>query len=368
MYEKFNLKGNPFKNNIPKPVLKSKNKLVWAGLEKIKNKLNLYYDRALTSNHKQIILNWGPYGGGKTFSADYFINYIDFDLKNLNFTQIYLRSPKTGNIAGSELYKNILDYLSFSDICSRVNTLIKEYGDEALFKIINSRIKSEEFTKSLILLGNEDRDILETMRRYVYSGLNRTELKELLLARNIETNSDNVKFMAGILTLYTITFDKKDSRVIFWLDELEDLIYYSQKEYRAFSQILRDLFDTLVDNFTVFLNFTFSEPQDDTIELLLGGAIWSRINAKIRFKELNEEDATIYIKQLLRFYQINKTENFSPFTEDLILQVLGLIPKSDLTPRSINKLLGDLLDFALENDYKLNEEAYVSWFESKYID
>jgi hypothetical protein len=368
MYEKFNLNGNPFKNNIPKPSSRTDHLIYWAGMENIKNKLKLFYDRALLSKHKQIVLNWGPYGGGKTFSADYFINYNDNKDLEVNLTQIYLRSPKTGNVAGTEFYKNIIDYLTFSDICLRVNNLIAECGEDNLFQIINDRIKSEEFSKSIILLGKGDYDVTEIMRRYIFAGLNRAELKELELARNIETNTDYIKFIAGILTLYSIPYANKPSRLILWLDEMEDLIYYSQKDYRAFSQILRDLFDTLVDNFTVFMNFTFAEPNEDTIELLLGGAIWSRINSKLRFKELNEDEAIKYIRQLIGYYQIDKSNDFVPFTEEIISQIFGLISKSDLTPRIINKLFGDLLDYTVENDYNSIEKAYTSWFGDKYLD
>jgi hypothetical protein len=366
-YDKLNLTGNPFRNNIPKPDLKKTDHLVWAGQEKIRNKISLFYERALNNNYKQIILNWGPYGGGKTFSADYFINYQTFDLTKTNLTQIYIRSPKSGNIAGKELFKNIMDYLSFSEICKRANLIVNDLGEEVLYERLNSRIKSEEFSRSILLLGSDDPDILETMRRYVYSGLSRPELKTLRLARNVETVTDNVKFVSGILTLYSFPIAKKDSRIILWLDEMEDLIYYAQKEYRSFSQMLRDLFDTLNENFTVFMNFTFSEPQEDTIELLLGGAIWSRINSKIRFKELNESDAFEYINELLRFYQIDKAIVYSPFNEELIKSLLSLIPKSELTPRSINRIFGEILEFTVENDLSTLSEAYPLWYNSKNI-
>jgi Cdc6-like AAA superfamily ATPase len=366
-YAKLNLTGNPFRNNIPKPDLRKTDHLVWAGQEKIKSKIGLFYERALNNNYKQIVLNWGPYGGGKTFSADYFINYQKFDLTKINLTQIYIRSPKSGNIAGKELFKNIMDYLSFSEICKRASIIFKDLGEEVLYERLNNRIKSEEFSRSILLLGSDDTDILETMRRYVYSGLSRAELKTLRLARNIETITDNIKFVSGILALYSFPINKKESRIILWLDEMEDLIYYAQKEYRSFSQMLRDLFDTLNENFTVFMNFTFSEPQEDTIELLLGGAIWSRINSKIRFKELNDNDAFEYINQLLKFYQIDKTKECFPFNEDLIKKLLSLIPKSELTPRSINRVFGEILEFTIENNLNDLSEAYPMWYSSKNI-
>ena len=125
MYTHLNLTGNPFKDNIPKPGINAGNKLFWAGQERIKQKIGNIYNRAFSKSHKQIILNWGPYGGGKTFTADYFIN-TKFD-DGINITQIYLRSPKTGNIAGKELLKNIIDYLIENVYADKLKTYLDEY-------------------------------------------------------------------------------------------------------------------------------------------------------------------------------------------------------------------------------------------------
>jgi len=73
-YSKLNLKENPFKANIPNPEIDKSNKLIWAGLNNIKETISSIYRQASYSTHKQIILNWGPFGGGKTFAADYFIH------------------------------------------------------------------------------------------------------------------------------------------------------------------------------------------------------------------------------------------------------------------------------------------------------
>ena len=82
---------------------------------------------------------------------------------------------------------------------------------------------------------------------------------------------------------------------------------------------------------------------------------------------MNDNDAFEYINQLLKFYQIDKTKECFPFNEDLIKKLLSLIPKSELTPRSINRVFGEILEFTIENNLNDLSEDYPMWYSSKNI-
>ena len=105
--------------------------------------------------------------------------------------------------------------------------------------------------------------------------------------------------------------------------------------------------------------------QQDTIELLLCKALWSRINEKIRFYELSIEDGMLYCKELLQQCQIEANE-YSPFTEKSLRSLLEMIPAAEMTPREINKVCNEVLDFAINLKVStLSEEVIQQWVSQK---
>jgi len=356
-----NLSENPFKNITPIPGQKTDQELPWADMSQVKNNLEEVYNRASSLNSRQVILNWGPYGGGKTFAAYHF---IDKEYQNEQLTQIYIRSPKDGNNAPSEFFKGIIDFLSFSGIQKQVKKIVEESSEEEVFKLIDSNIRSEEFAESILLFNSDDEDDVETLRRYIYSGLTKTELKKAGLHRNIDSTTDKIKFLAGIFTCYIAN---RDGNIILWIDEMEDLVYFTKKQYTLFSRMIRDLIDTMNYNFTLFFNFTLAEPDESTIELLLGDAINRRIDKRIRLKEFSEEDALTYCKDLIDFYKIEDKNNLYPFTEEALKLVFKSIRSADLTPSEINKSCSRLLEFSLQKNKNLiDEETTRDWINKYY--
>lgn len=348
-YAKLNLKGNPFEYITPTPGQSHEDYKEWAGLPDLKGKLTAIYINAVSSPARQVVLNWGPYGGGKTFSAYYFIEKHRVNRTDkIQIYQAYIRCPKEGPIATRELFSNILDYMSFSQIRVQVKLLIDKIGKDNLVQLLNRRIRSEEFSSAIVALGSDDNEKVNLMHRYLYDGLTKTELKQVNLPRNISSNTEYVKFLSGIITCFIGDQANHDGRFILWIDEMEDLIYYSQRYYRAFSQVLRDLIDTLNEYFTVFLNFTLAEPEEGTIEMLLGGALWSRINKKLRFREMSLEDVLLYCEELIENFQIDKTTRLFPFSEEAIKTVYEIIPNELVTPRDVNSICGEILAHTLD--------------------
>lgn len=362
----FNLTKNPFEDMTP-VIPPAHGSIFWAGMIDMKSKLDRLINAQIISDSRQVILNWGPWGGGKTHSAHYFISNYSGKIKNVSVTQILIKAPKNGSKAVSEFFTSVIDYLSLEDIRKQIRKLIGLMGDDEFINFLNERMRSRELVEAIYLLSNDDDEIKSLMSTYIYVGVNKTELKKLGLSRTINSDSETMKFLSGIL--WCFIGDKKtfDGRIILWIDEMEDFIQFSKRQYTNFAQELRNLVDYLSQRFTMFMNFTLSENQERIIEVILGGALWSRINIKIRFKELDVDDALTYCKDLIHKFQISKgNNNYFPFDEQALKQLLSTVNPSELTPREINKKCNSVLMFALEND-KLNIDTNLiqEWMNNK---
>ena len=350
-----NLKFNPFKDITPSLITSN---LKWAGMDDVRLRLERIYHDCIHNNSKQIVLNWGQYGGGKTFSAYYFIK--QYGSNNHNLTQIYVRTPKDGSKSTDEFFKAIIDSLTFEKIQNQIRNIIAHHSKEALFNFL-APTAGHEFAKAICLIGTNDEEISVLMNRFLYTGLTKIELKKLGLAKDITTDTDSIKFLSGIISCFIGNTELVNGRVIIWIDEMEDMIYYSAKHYKAFSYVLRDLFDSFNDGFLAFLNFTLSEGEENTIEMILGGAVWSRITRKVRYKQFSMDDAIKYCVELIDYAKINP-EISQPLSLTSLKNVLSMIPFSQLTPREINKYLTSLINFALEQGRtEINDEVISRW-------
>ncbi len=352
--EQINLSYNPFKDVSPNI---DDTHMVWASMGEVKAKLERSYKDCINNNSKQIILNWGQYGGGKTFSAYYFSKQMS-DVDNIK--HIYLRCPKDGAKATDEFFISIIDALGFEELNQHIHKLITEVGEDALIAYLTPRA-TREFAKAICLIGSQEPDTREMMNRFLFSGISKAELKKLGLAKDIYTDSDSGRFLSGILSCYTGTNAINNGRVVIWLDEMEDLIYYAPKNYKAFSQILRDLFDNISDRFLFFLNFTLAEGEESVIELMLGAALWSRVTKKIRYKEFSEANALEYANELLAVARINKNIE-SPLSPEILNILISNIPINILTPREINKHINSLLSYSMEHELStITLEVFNNW-------
>jgi hypothetical protein len=343
----YNLKENPFEHITANIEYDTQELEPWSGLPALKEKINIIYEDIINYKPRQVVLNWGPYGGGKTFTAYHFLQY---ESKEFHIHQAYIRSPKQGGRSGIEFYKSILNYISYRKIREQIQHLISLMDEDDFLTFLSSRIKSEELADAILLIGSNDESVSKIMRRYVYEGLTKTELKNLGLSTNIDWGTDSIKFLSGIIHCFIGDQVNYKGKFVLWIDEMEDMIYYSQKEYRVFSQILRDLMDSLNQHFCLFMNFTLAESAESTIGVLLGEALWSRITKKIRFKELDIEDAMLYCKEAIAHKQIKPTRDFDPFTEEILEEIIDIIPSENITPREINRYCGGVLKFAQRNN------------------
>lgn len=355
-FQGLNLSYNPFREITPS---KHSQNMVWAEMSDVKARFERLYQECINTDAKQIVLNWGPYGGGKTFSAYYFIKHYQ---EEEGLTQIYLRNPKDGSKATDEFFKGVIDDLTFDRICDAVSDIIEEIGEVELIRILTP-IASREYAKAISLFGKNDDDVRELMNRFLYTGLTKTELKKLGLAKDIQTDTDSIKFLSGIISCFNDERIIANGRLVLWIDEMEDLIYFQPKYYKAYSQILRDLFDSISTGFLVFMNFTLAEGEEGTIEAMLGGALWSRITKRIRFKPFTVENGKVYLSELLQASKIRKSIS-KPMPQQIVERIIEIIPLNDLTPREINKHAGSLISFALENGVdNIDNALFDIWLE-----
>jgi hypothetical protein len=145
------------------------------------------------------------------------------------------------------------------------------------------------------------------------------------------------------------------------------MVYYNSKQFKQFSQSIRDLVDTVNERFTMFMNFTLSEGEDDTVKMLLGEALWSRKNYDIRFKDFKISDGVDYCRDLITHFQIKKSTKYFPFDLPAIEMVLKTLPTALLTPREINKKMNALLMYSLEKDITQISTQVVSDYERSII-
>ena len=360
-----NLKINPFEYLTP--IQGEVN--FWAGLSDIKNTIENIYHNAFKNISRNLILNYGTFGGGKTYAAYYF-KQKEFEEYNENqIIDIYTLPPADGNKITQQLFYDIIDGITFVRLKKQIREASLELGEDKLFQYIFNKINSEEYSKAIINLGKEG-NILTSQKhvliqKYIYGNISGKELSILGLNRKLSTDADYRKFLSGILLALSAT--SKPVRIFFWLDELESLVYYTSKQYREFSQIIRYLVDTVGEKFTVFMNFTFSDAEDENVRMLIGEALWSRINQKINFKPLNTKDALIYCKDIFKHSQIDKNKgDYSPFEKSVVIEMLNNLKETDLIPREINRTINELIQFALkEGKIIINIDLYKKWFNSQ---
>lgn len=355
-----NLSFNPFRDITP---TMGKDQLIWAEMHNVKAQIQKAYSDCLDKGMKELVLNWGPYGGGKTFSSYYFLKNYDAQKK---LKQIYIRCPKDGSKAVREFFTNIIDNLTLDVIRIKVSDLIMLYGENRLKEFLTP-VCSSEFANAICLLSSDDADVISTMNRFFYSGLTKTELKKLNLSKNLQSDIDIVKVLSGIFYCFIGGNGIPKGQLVLWIDEMEDLIYYSSKHYKSFSQILRDLFDSISDNFLVFMNFTFAENEDSTIELILGAALWSRVTKKIRFKHFDYASSLVYVNELLNHSKIDK-ENENPLSNNQAEFVIKMIPEGNLTPREINKYFRSLINFGIDKKVSNLDSVLIDNWHSEFID
>ena len=349
------LNGNPF--DIIPPT--DPEQVIWVGMPKLKERFNEIFEIAISSASTQIVLNQGPYGGGKTHASLYFRCEKNLPSVSPRVSKIYtipVHIPRDSGNPDQGFYMEVLDMFGMTHVREIIRSAVSDLVEEEALQSLHKILGSEELARAFWLFGTEDaNDKQALLRAYFLEGSTRTDLKKLGLARNITKAQDRFRVLAGVLQCL-IGLDpsldhSRHSRVCLWIDEIEDLIYFASSQFRTLTQGLRDIVDRLPNFFTLFLNMSLAEPEEDRdIELLLGRALMDRVTDVIYFPELKSDEALQYVDELVNHPQYrdeplpNGLPQTYPFEETALHMLFENIEKR--TPRDINKRCLNAINFA----------------------
>ncbi len=365
------LRQNPFPTTPPR----RPEEAVWAGFQKLKKQLNILFTEALTTSRTQVVLNRGEYGSGKTHAAVYFRRperLPSLDTRQISEAQIfYIRTPREPEKADMLLYRSIIEAVRFRNLRNVISAIIQTEGEKPALEKLQNTVESEALGRALWLLGYEKKknnqlslfekddgnaEWQRLLEAWFYSQTTKNDLRKLGLSRNVDSAQDRFHLLGGILQaligLAPAASIETHRRIILWIDEMENLIYYPSRYYNPFTQGLRDLVDQLPNYFTMMMNFTLASPEElEDIRTVLGKALLDRITHQIYFQEPDEEEAFDYVQDLLRLY---RTENWNtvnlpdtyPFEEDALRLLIDTL--STRTPRDLNQACARTVSLALQ--------------------
>lgn len=377
------LKKNPF-DLIPPT---DQEQTIWAGMKQVRQRFDEIFEVALSDPVTQVVLNQGPWGGGKTHASLYFRNKKNLPqtLRDKNtFFQISVCVPKEPGKPAEDFYTDVLDTIGMRQIHRIIKDAIGDLSENETLDLLQKVLGSEELARAFWLYGTrEDDEDQALLRSYFFEGATRAELKKLGIARNITKSQDRFRVIAGVLQCI-IGIDQhresfSPSRVCLWIDEMEDLLYLTSAQFRIVSQGLRDMIDRLPNYFTLFLNMTLTDPEGyEDLETILGGALLDRVTNVIYFPELEMAEAVEYVDELINHSQhrdkslpewLPSTYPFDPAALQMLLENL-----ESKTPRNINKRCRNVINFAFrDNLFPQTEEgiidpAYIKTIESNELD
>lgn len=378
MYEKYNLKQDPF-TTVPYYMDED---LVWAGFRDLKEKLSkrIVFDvRSATSN---ICLLFGEVGAGKTHTARCFTSrkfLVPILKENYEKTINIVTNLPEGKNAPKSFYLNILGKLDFDKIMPELMISFKKKYSGNMAEILRYMLEDVELVNIFMayfeLTKTEENQQMSSMqtkeaseikselwhaykRLFLLSATSK-DLKDLKLARNIESNSDYGRVLAAFFVMFIEVGCK---RIFLWLDEFESIDAYSSKERREFNDFLRLLFDSVPKKFTLFLNFTqgtYTTIEDLTV--FMDTALYDRIKTKYMLESLSIEAALEYIQELMNEYRINDSISnnnpYYPFSEEALQYVFENLERC--TARAINNALAIILESALFDDKDAIDKKYV---------
>ncbi len=363
MFEKFKLKDSAF------PVTPNdRDEISWFGFERLKREFQNIFERSSTERLRLCVLNRGRLGAGKTHAAKYFFAQHAQQKEvgdYFRFIPIVVESPKQPPKAFVDFSNRLFNAITFNRIVQASHNLRKDGDVESLFSRLLNATGSEDIATALSKIDNDNRLLI---RKYLLGEGTAKELRDIGVAKRLVKDHEFALAIVGGLYLLIHGQSKERetlSRIVIWIDEMEDLIYFATRYYLPFTQALREVIDRTNYHLTLMLNFTFSEPEElPAIEHILGQAIMQRVNQHVIFQQPDADEMKPYLLDLLSHNCIKDTEYHPtfPFTND----AFGLLIESATlkTPRFLNKLCDTLLRdlqndpaFDIEKDGEIRREV-----------
>lgn len=367
LWKDFNLKDDPFMMAPPK------DKPVWADRESFMRQLKDAIRRSMLSSPSRIVACiWGDWGAGKTHAITYFSNSdvikkLLKDLK-LEINLLPISIPITfplGNVLDT-IYLDIIEQIGVDRIIAALDKLEPKTlrPSEVYLKRVSEYMDMRVAEAFVALKARKP----FMFKRYLSMTATSTELKNSGVTRGIDTLSDKVRTVSGILNLLTRTIT---SRVFLWFDDLERIGDMPGREVYGFQYFIRDLLDNVPNNLLIAFNMTLlpGEKVEDRIAYL-GDAIRYRISDTITVQPLTRDEYLSYARDLLKHYRLRPQppeSEFFPF-EKLGLEFVFSELKArqiPLEPRNVNNALSSVLATA-SNDPEKKEPSISKSFIEKH--
>lgn len=342
MFEKFNLKDNAF------PVTPTDQDMAhWFGFRALKTEFENVMERSSAERLRLCVLNRGRFGAGKTHAAHYFAAKYE-TRRSINgysrFIPLVIESPKQAQKAFLDFATRLFGTVTFRRIAEASQNFAALRGQNQAFSELLKKTGSEDI--ATVLSTMDDTNLLPP-KTFLLGGGTAKELRELGVAKRIVTDHEFATAVVGVLHLLIHGHSADESslcRVLLWVDEMEDLVYFPTRYYLPFTQAMREVIDDTNEHLTLMLNFTFSEPEDlPAIENVLGQAVMQRVNQHIIFQPPTADDLRSYLLELLKANRLSQAipSKTFPFSDEAFRLVVDA--SVSRTPRFLNKLCDRLL-------------------------
>lgn len=355
LQEVYYLEDNPF------TLVPPQEHLVWADRKQFKRELEGAIKFSLSTTPSQIIACiWSDWGSGKTHSMKFFSKLgimkqmqaemgLPTDKNPIVIPTIFPISNVLHSLYLEIIYRNLMPKIK--EAVNFVSRQIRQLQREEALESRLSKIVDRNLAKVLAQYVRKDREFL--VERYLTLETRSSDLNKLLVAKNIETTTEQLAVVADIFSLLTSTIA---SRIFLWIDDLERISEVTGRDMYQFQYFLRDILDLVPNELTIILNIT-KYPGEEISERIkyLGPAVQERISRIISINYFTYEDYLDYIKDLLNEYRVPDKREYKempyfPFTEDCLKHVFDIIREkpTNLHPRVVNKFLTRVLEWGLE--------------------
>jgi len=349
------LRDNPFLGTPPKPG----EEMIWAGMTEQRKRIDERISHSIATSPYSLVLNWGPWGGGKTHAARFFnqdqvLTAISKRMKVPKPLSLVVNIPRGAKNVVNELYISIIGSIGLQRIRDDIAKVSANLGD-SFADIVRRYSEDEELAAALLLLTGTHGQIPLALKRYFLLSAGTTELRELGLGRNIQTSNDVIKILTSIFNILLESNGGEPvySEVIIWFDEMEEIISLPGKEQIVLVGLIRDLTDYVPRNLTMFLNFTArSGGKYEDIGAYLSPAVWDRVRDQVFFDYFTQEQIREYILEMLnnlncRLPDTSKlSTRYVPFDESAV-DYLSEALMAKATPRTINEACSIVIERAL---------------------
>jgi len=354
-FEKYNLSVNPFLETLK---IQAPNSF-WMDIFDVQKSIENILVRYALIGGSNIVLNYGPYGNGKTYTAKHFCSEPIlrnlFGNKQIPFS-LYSTFPSNNDPIKS-LFFLIIDSIDFVKI---KKTLHNSKGFD--FIEASNLCSSNPFFQNIMLMlfTKMDNNILaKELKLYLYDNLNPIKLNKCEINRRLMSDSDYIHFLIAFFNF--ITYKKVVYPCVnLWLDDSEIIIHHNVSNLSIIISFLTKMMEDSF-NLHIFLNFSKSSFADlKDFYHYLQPSVVGFIHQKNDFIFDNTSIYKQFILKLLEWRRIklNDSEtNFFPFTEEVVTNVISELG-NNISLRRCCVSFSTLLEFAIFDNISIIDTEY----------